>query len=572
MHTSMQTQGPGLPRSAAAGFAPGAQIGPWRVEGELGKGGMSTVYAVVHVDIGKRAAMKVVHGHVLSSAFTAERVILEAKVVNQIGHPSIVDIFESGTLDDGRPYLVMERLDGQNLGQRLADGRIPHETIIGILIQICEALTAAHAAGIVHRDLKLDNVFLVDSPDGLRVKVLDWGIAKIVTASPRNTFADRLIGTPQYVSPEQARGGAITPAADIYSLGIMAYELFLDGPPFVSESAAELLVMHLRDDPPAPHAVWPDIPPALEGLLLAMLAKSSTARPSAAEVAADLEVIRHQLRRRAALRPDAPAMTAPAIERTPAPATAAAVEPVALGAGGAGGAGAADRDDDFVDEETGLADDAVDGAVAVDDDDAIDAVDVRRSVPPTRLRRRPPWLAHGRLRFAAAAILLLVGGGAIDALLAADTALEADAEAVTAPAAAETAGTTDPAPAGVIAAPRALRPATQLADTTPAATPETKPQRREPRREIKPDGKSGRSDRKERSRAKRRPRPPEARPAPAVADTGTRPSGGPAPGAGGPAPGATPSIGGIPLRPARAERPRREISQVDPDGTIEPYK
>ena len=327
MHTSMQTQGPGLPRAAASGFAPGALIGPWRVEGELGRGGMSTVYAVVHVDIGKRAALKVVHGHVLSSAFTAERVILEAKVVNQIGHPSIVDIFESGTLDDGRPYLVMERLDGQNLGERLAAGPIAPEDVAGILIQICDALTAAHAAGVVHRDLKLDNVFLVDGPDGLRVKVLDWGIAKIVTASPRNTFADRLIGTPQYVSPEQARGGEITPAADIYSLGIMAYELFLDGPPFVSESAAELLVMHLRDDPPAPHGAWPDIPPALEGLLLAMLAKSPVARPTSTEVAADLEVIRAQLRRRAAQRADAPAMTASAIERPSAPRAVPAVGP-----------------------------------------------------------------------------------------------------------------------------------------------------------------------------------------------------------------------------------------------------
>jgi serine/threonine-protein kinase len=562
MHTSMQTQGPGLPR-AAAGFAPGAQIGPWRVEGELGKGGMSTVYAVVHVDIGKRAALKVVHGHVLSSAFTAERVILEAKVVNQIGHPSIVDIFESGMLDDGRPYLVMERLDGRNLGERLAAGRIPPEEVSGILIQICDALTAAHAAGIVHRDLKLDNVFLVDGPDGLKVKVLDWGIAKIVTANPRNTYADRLIGTPQYVSPEQARGGAITPAADIYSLGVMAFELFLDGPPFVSDSAAELLVMHLRDDPPAPHAAWPDIPPALEGLLLAMLAKSPVARPTASEVAADLAVIRAQLRRRTAVRADAPAMTAPAIERTPAPRAVPAVDEV----GEVGEVDDVFEVDPDRDDEAGADPDANPGAI-----------DGRRSVPPTRITARPPWLAHHRMRFAAAAVLLLAGGGLIDALLAADSALEADAEAMTAP---DVTGSAT-APAPVVGGPRAVRPATEVADTRTPDAPEATPERRAPRPEVKPDKadkKSGRSERKERSRSnKRRPRPPEARPAPAYATTAAPAramTGGPAPGAGSAAPGVTPSIGGVPLRPARADRsdrPRRDISQVDPDGTIEPYK
>ena len=319
MHTNLPTAG--LPVTAQVGsFAAGATVGPWIIEGELGRGGMSTVYAVVHGEIGKRAALKVVHQSLLSRVISNERVLLEAQVVNRVAHANIVDIFESGHLDDGRPYLVMERLEGQTLGEALRAGRMVPDEAIGILIQICHALEAAHEAGIIHRDLKLDNIFLADGPDGPhpRAKVLDWGIAKVVSATPRDTFADRLIGTPQYVSPEQARGGEIGPASDIYSLGVMAYEMFLEGPPFVSDSAAELLVMHLRDEPPEPHEVWPDIPPALEKLMLAMLAKDADERPTATDVVRELEAVRGQLQHRMTMSRvmDAPAMLESALADT----------------------------------------------------------------------------------------------------------------------------------------------------------------------------------------------------------------------------------------------------------------
>src|SRR5512134_2849787 len=143
MNTSMQTEGAPVAAFPTC-FSPDDVVGPWRIEGELGRGGMSTVYAVVHTEIGKRAALKVVHHHVLSETFSAERVMLEAQVVNKVGHKNIVDIFESGTLPDGRPYLVMERLDGCSLGQRFAAGRVPADDVIAILLQICDALTAAH--------------------------------------------------------------------------------------------------------------------------------------------------------------------------------------------------------------------------------------------------------------------------------------------------------------------------------------------------------------------------------------------------------------------------------------------
>ncbi len=279
----------------------GAKAGPWIIERELGRGGMGAVYAVIHEEIGKRAALKIVHRKLLTPSFNVDRVLLEAKVVNAVGHPNIVDIFETGKLEDGRPYVVMERLEGQPLSFRADDGKILPDQVIDILLQICDALIAAHAANIVHRDLKLDNVFLVDNPDAPsapRVKLLDWGIAKVINHDVRHTIEGQLVGTPQYLSPEQARGAAVSPQTDVYSLGVMAYELFLEQLPFEAETAAEIMAMHLRATPPPPSELWPDIPVLLETLLLQMLAKNPDNRPTMLEVARRLEQVRSALRRR----------------------------------------------------------------------------------------------------------------------------------------------------------------------------------------------------------------------------------------------------------------------------------
>ena len=279
---------------------PGAKAGPWIVERELGRGGMGAVYGVVHEEIGKRAALKVMHRRLVSGT-SAERILLEAKVVNQVGHPNIVDIFETGALEDGRPYILMERLEGMPLSYRADEGRILADQVIGILLQVCDALIAAHAANIVHRDLKLDNVFLIDNPDDPaqpRVKLLDWGIAKVISNDVRHTIEGQLVGTPQYLAPEQARGAAVSPATDVYSLGVMAYELFLEQLPFEAETSAEIMAMHLRCTPPPPSELWPDIPASLETLILAMLAKDPDARPSMLSVAHTLELVRADLQER----------------------------------------------------------------------------------------------------------------------------------------------------------------------------------------------------------------------------------------------------------------------------------
>ena len=282
---------------------PGAMAGPWRVGSPLGHGGMGTVYGVVHDEIGKRAALKVVHRR-LCGGTTAERILLEARVVNRVDHPNIVDIFETGSLPDGRPYIVMERLDGVSLGRHAREVKILPNLVIDILLQICDALIAAHAAGVIHRDLKVDNVFLLDNPDDPsrpRVKILDWGIAKEITNDPHHTTEGLLVGTPQYLSPEQARGDELTTATDVYSLGVMAYELFLEQLPFEAETSAEIMTMHLRATPPPPSDLWPDIPPSLEQLLFAMLEKQPDRRPTMRTVAHALALVRDEVDRRRGL-------------------------------------------------------------------------------------------------------------------------------------------------------------------------------------------------------------------------------------------------------------------------------
>lgn len=278
-------------------IATGDKAGPWVIESELGRGGMSVVYAVHHEAIGKKAALKILHDE-LCTARNAERILLEAQVVNAVSHPGIVDIFETGTLPDGRAYIVMERLEGADLGTRAREGRLLAPDVIDILLQVCSALAAAHAHGIVHRDLKPDNVFLAGDPQHPVVKLLDWGIAKVIATQTHRTLEGSLVGTPHYLAPEQARGAVVSPLSDVYSLGVMAYELFLEELPFDADSAAEVLAMHLREAPPNPRDLWPDMPSELATLLLAMLAKTPEERPSLAAVVTTLESVRGEIRER----------------------------------------------------------------------------------------------------------------------------------------------------------------------------------------------------------------------------------------------------------------------------------
>jgi serine/threonine-protein kinase len=273
---------------------PGSTIGEYLVEKKLGEGATGTVYGARHPVIGKRAAIKVINRQLSLRPEPVERFTREAQAVNHIGHANIVDIFSFGQLPDGRCYLVMEWLVGETLAGRLKHGRLHLGEALYIAGCIAKALQAAHEAGIIHRDLKPENVFLVAVRDEqLKVKILDFGLAKLAVEVPggrvERTRTGVVMGTPLYISPEQARGAKVDGATDVYSFGVMLYEMLLGRPPFFAESAIEVMAMHVRDPAPPPRSLWPKIPRPLETLLLAMLDKEPRKRPGWAEIRASLD-------------------------------------------------------------------------------------------------------------------------------------------------------------------------------------------------------------------------------------------------------------------------------------------
>jgi len=274
----------------------GMVVSEYEIVRVIGIGGMGTVYGARHPLIGKRAAIKVLHPKCCTDQSAIERFVQEAQAVNRIDHPNIVDIFAFGTLDDGRAYLVMEWLPGETLLEYLRrKRRLTPSEAISILVPLTRALEAAHAAGVIHRDLKPENVILVPDDEGIRVKLLDFGIAKLSTndPGPRRTATGSPVGTPLYMSPEQARGLEIVDArTDLYALGVMAYTLVCGESPFEHEgSPVEILHAHINKPPPSPRALVRDLPEALERLILELLAKDPDARPGLTEARYRLRVL-----------------------------------------------------------------------------------------------------------------------------------------------------------------------------------------------------------------------------------------------------------------------------------------
>ena len=270
-------------RQRSATLTTGDRAGVWKVEGELGRGGMASVYAVTHTKFGKRAALKLAHRSVLGPQFTAETFLREARIVNLVQHPCVPDVFATGSCD-GRPYLVMERLVGETLGDRLSRGPMTKTASIDVMLELCDVLGTAHAAGVVHRDLKLDNIIVLESPcaENHRIKLVDWGVAHVIGED--DPLRGMIAGTLTYVAPEQVRGETLTPAADVYALAVLAYQLLFGCPPFVARGDLALIKLHLHEKPPEPTTLWCETPPELAQLLLAMLAKDPTKRPPLADV------------------------------------------------------------------------------------------------------------------------------------------------------------------------------------------------------------------------------------------------------------------------------------------------
>jgi tRNA A-37 threonylcarbamoyl transferase component Bud32 len=260
----------------------GEQFGNYRAVSLLGEGGMGAVYLAEHPAIGRRVAVKVLHKNYIRDENLLGRFLNEARAANAIRHPNIIEILDSGTIADGTPFLVMELLEGESLGTRLRrDGALPIPTAVEFTYQTASALGAAHKKGIVHRDLKPDNLFVISDPhepERERIKVLDFGIAKLQQGSAADSVKTRtgtLMGTPIYMSPEQCRGTrTVDHRSDIYSLGVIFFEMLVGQPPFVSEGFGELVNMHLNVQPTAPSAQRPDISPAIDAVVLKMLAKN----------------------------------------------------------------------------------------------------------------------------------------------------------------------------------------------------------------------------------------------------------------------------------------------------------
>jgi eukaryotic-like serine/threonine-protein kinase len=373
-------------------IAPGTKLGEYQIEAKIGQGGMGVVFSAVHPLIGKRAAIKILKRELCADPFQVERFVDEARVVNQIGHPNIVDVFAFGEMPDGRSYFVMEWLKGETLRARIARGPIEVAETCRVVRLLARALQAAHEKGVIHRDLKPDNVILVEQRDEApSVKLLDFGIAKLARSDHRveKTATGAIVGTPQYIAPEQAKGYTIDARADIYALGGILFELFTGRPPFVADNAMEMVAKHLMETPVRVSTLAPSISPELDELVFDMLAKTPDGRPSLEKIIGVLERSR-----------DSSAVMRRARTATPAPPVADASSP-------------------FVRPES---EPSVPGdpsspvrRPSFDGDPAL-PVSMSQAVPDLR-PSRPPWIAIAGLPIAGLIAFLIVrsvGGGSSD--------------------------------------------------------------------------------------------------------------------------------------------------------------
>ncbi len=265
----------------------------YRLTKRLGVGGMSSVYLARHVIIERLSAIKILRQELSLNPAHRERFLREARAVNRINHENIVEITDYGE-SDGVTYLVMEYVQGETLLSHLAHGAFAWPRAANVALQIASALSRAHQAGVIHRDLKPENILLVDGVGQERVKLTDFGIAKLVDA-PALTFNEQLFGTPGYIAPEYVEVGTISPQSDIYSLGVVFYEALTGKLPFDAKGQADLLFLPLTKAPIPPSQRVSGIPPEIESLVLRMLARVPKDRPRDAFAVCDalVEALRH---------------------------------------------------------------------------------------------------------------------------------------------------------------------------------------------------------------------------------------------------------------------------------------
>lgn len=277
----------------------GQMLGPYRIITQIGKGGMANVYKAYQASVDRYVAIKVLPSQLAESQEFATRFHQEARIIAKLEHPHILPVFDYGE-SDGVAYFVMRYLEAGTLRDKMEAGRpLPIKDIDRIFTQLADALSYAHSFGIIHRDLKPANA-LIDSHGN--IFLTDFGIAKLLeSASPRLTQTDAIMGTPAYISPEQAQSQTVDQRADIYSLGIILYEMVTGRVPFVADTPLAVLFKHISDPLPLPSLVKPDIPSSIEQVILKALAKDPKDRFSTADefVAAwkhaleETEAVRH---------------------------------------------------------------------------------------------------------------------------------------------------------------------------------------------------------------------------------------------------------------------------------------
>ncbi len=246
------------------------RIGKYEILEEIGRGGFATVYKARDTRLNRIVALKVLHPYRSAEPGFAERFRHEAEVAANLDHPNIVTVYEADEAD-GQLYLAMKYVPGRTLRQILeTDGSLTSEEALPILEQIASALDYAHAQGIVHRDIKPGNIIVDNAGDGARATVLDFGLVKALEGSTELTRAGTLLGSPEYMAPEQAdpsRAHEISPATDRYALGIVAYQMLTGRVPFPGDTSATLNA-HLNLKPPDPHAVRAEVSPQTAAVLL----------------------------------------------------------------------------------------------------------------------------------------------------------------------------------------------------------------------------------------------------------------------------------------------------------------
>jgi len=278
----------------------GTTVGRYKILSTLGGGGMGVVYEAEDTELGRHVAIKFLPEQLAESASSLERFKREARAASALNHPHICVVFDIGT-HEGRPFLVMERLNGRTLRDLIEPGGLPVEDVIKLGGQIADALDAAHRAGIIHRDLKPANLFVTERGDA---KILDFGLAKMASGEaggspPDHSTATRAgevlteaglpLGTFAYMSPEQARGQAVDARSDLFSLGVVLYEMAAGRRPFDGKTGVDMLVSILHAEPTPPRQLRPDLSPRLEDVILKAVEKDPELRyASAAGLRSDL--------------------------------------------------------------------------------------------------------------------------------------------------------------------------------------------------------------------------------------------------------------------------------------------